>query len=114
MRRGRTISDYEETAPPTLPPLRPLVDAACTREGCSHAILATRAGLTPQYLSRVLLGQVDPTTRTLGRILAACGVRLAPVSILCGCGKVVEPERYCYAIPTCYACLPPPPPIPVV
>lgn len=27
------------------------------------------------------------------------------------CGKPVEDERICYAEPTCYACLPPPPPI---
>lgn len=29
------------------------------------------------------------------------------------CGKPVEEPRECYAIPTCYACLPPPPPLPV-
>ena len=29
------------------------------------------------------------------------------------CGRTVEPERECYAIPTCFACLPPPPPLPV-
>jgi hypothetical protein len=29
------------------------------------------------------------------------------------CGRVVEPARQCYAIPTCYACLPPPPPLQV-
>jgi hypothetical protein len=27
------------------------------------------------------------------------------------CGCVVEPARQCYAVPTCYACLPPPPPL---
>ncbi len=30
------------------------------------------------------------------------------------CGKTVEPQRECYAIPTCFACLPPPPPLPVL
>jgi hypothetical protein len=30
------------------------------------------------------------------------------------CGARTEPERWCYAIPTCFACLPPPPPIPVL
>lgn len=29
------------------------------------------------------------------------------------CGGPVEPQRHCYAIPTCYRCLPPPDPIPV-
>jgi hypothetical protein len=29
------------------------------------------------------------------------------------CGEPVEPARRCYAIPTCYACLPPPEPLPV-
>lgn len=29
------------------------------------------------------------------------------------CGRTVEPERECYAVPTCYACLPPPDPLPV-
>ncbi len=32
--------------------------------------------------------------------------------ILCRtCGQPVETERRCFAIPTCFACLPPPPPI---
>lgn len=30
------------------------------------------------------------------------------------CGKPVEERRECYVIPTCYACLPPPPPLPIV
>jgi hypothetical protein len=30
------------------------------------------------------------------------------------CGRPVEVERRVYAVPTCYACLPPPPPIPVL
>jgi hypothetical protein len=30
------------------------------------------------------------------------------------CGKPVEEERRCYAIPTCYACLPPPEPLTVI
>ncbi len=30
------------------------------------------------------------------------------------CKGIVEPERWAYAIPTCYACLPPPPPLPVL
>lgn len=29
------------------------------------------------------------------------------------CGREVEPARRCYAVPTCFACLPPPPPLPV-
>jgi hypothetical protein len=28
------------------------------------------------------------------------------------CGKPVEKVRECYATPVCYACLPPPPPLP--
>jgi hypothetical protein len=32
--------------------------------------------------------------------------------IRCACGRDVEPARHCYAIPTCYACLPPPAPLP--
>jgi hypothetical protein len=30
------------------------------------------------------------------------------------CGKPVEEDRCCYAIPTCYACLPPPEPLRVI
>lgn len=30
------------------------------------------------------------------------------------CGKPVEPERACFAIPTCYACLPPPQKLPTI
>ena len=29
------------------------------------------------------------------------------------CGKPTEPARHCYATPVCFACLPPPPPLPV-
>jgi hypothetical protein len=29
------------------------------------------------------------------------------------CGQEVEDERVCYATPTCFACLPPPAPLPV-
>ncbi len=30
------------------------------------------------------------------------------------CGEPVEKVRWCYAIPTCFACLPPPPPLEVL
>lgn len=45
--------------------------------------------------------------------------RLAPLvdlarTVCRRCGRNVEPERECYAIPTCFACLPPPPPLPVL
>ena len=30
------------------------------------------------------------------------------------CGNMVEEARRCYAIPTCYVCLPPPPPLELV
>lgn len=30
------------------------------------------------------------------------------------CGKPVEETRRCYVVPTCYACLPPPEPLPVI
>lgn len=30
------------------------------------------------------------------------------------CGMPVELARRCYAIPTCYACLPPPPPLAII
>lgn len=30
------------------------------------------------------------------------------------CGATVEPARKCYAIPMCYACLPPPQPLPLL
>lgn len=76
-RRVSTLAEiFAAEERPTIPALRPLVDAACARDGCSHAALAARAGITPPYLSRVLTGSVDPTTRTLVRILIACGVRL--------------------------------------
>lgn len=29
------------------------------------------------------------------------------------CGDLVEPARRCYAVPTCYVCLPPPEPLPI-
>lgn len=30
------------------------------------------------------------------------------------CGNAVEEDRYCYALPTCHACLPPPEPLSIV
>ena len=38
---------------------------------------------------------------------------MEPSPVFCACGRPVETARRCYAIPTCYACLPPPPPLPV-
>ena len=37
-----------------------------------------------------------------------------PVIKCVQCGKPVEHAREVYAIPTCYACLPPPEPLPVI
>jgi len=32
--------------------------------------------------------------------------------VICNqCAKPVEVQRYCYAVPVCFACLPPPPPL---
>ena len=40
---------------------------------------------------------------------------ILPFPIACrSCGAPVEEARRCYAVPTCYTCLPPPPPLPVV
>jgi hypothetical protein len=38
----------------------------------------------------------------------------APLPPCVQCGKTINEERRVYAIPTCYACLPPPEPLPVV
>lgn len=41
--------------------------------------------------------------------------KLFPDPPLCHiCGKPAEEQRRCWANPTCYACLPPPPPLPIV
>jgi len=58
------------------------------------------------------------TTRVLREAIPALldeleALRAAP-SACTQCGKPVEPERECYAIPTCYACLPPPKPLKTV
>jgi hypothetical protein len=43
-----------------------------------------------------------------------CRNELGPEPTPCRqCGAPVESERECYATPVCFACLPPPPPIPV-
>lgn len=44
-----------------------------------------------------------------GGYLAALRAILAVPRACRSCGGTVEPARQCYAIPTCYACLPPPP-----
>lgn len=36
------------------------------------------------------------------------------MKLCAACGKPVEKMRECFAIPTCYACLPPPPPLPYI
>lgn len=38
---------------------------------------------------------------------------VAPVRCRNGCGRAVEEARVCYATPVCYACLPPPAPLPI-
>jgi DNA-binding phage protein len=57
------------------------VDAACAREGWSHAVFAARANVTPQGLSRALRPDGYPSAPVLARILAACGVRLEAVPV---------------------------------
>ena len=67
---------------------------------------------------------LDTQARALGVLLArglvtyAEAMALAEVEVAarvgCAtCGGRVEPERRCYAIPTCYRCLPPPEPLPI-
>lgn len=43
-----------------------------------------------------------------------CGYALCSCTRCESCGGAVEKARHVYAHPTCYKCLPPPPPIPVV
>jgi hypothetical protein len=41
--------------------------------------------------------------------------KLSETNTFCrACGKDVEEARRCYAIPVCYACLPPPEPLKVI
>jgi hypothetical protein len=56
----------------------------------------------------------DEQREIIGLDLSAggCTIHYAPANCA-QCGKPVEEERRCYAIPTCYACLPPPEPLPV-
>jgi len=64
------------------------------------------------YAGGGLLG-MNPITITNGEGVVIGKVFAFAPEVLCACGRPVEPERHCYAVPTCYACLPPPPPIPI-
>jgi hypothetical protein len=48
--------------------------------------------------------------RDAARLAAVLAERALPIPCVY-CDKPVEENRRCYAIPTCYACLPPPPPV---
>ncbi len=107
-------------APQTGPRLT--ITASC--EGCEHrtwsantspvvALQSHRVCAHPVMGRRALLDASTPSDcPDLPAARLALLVDLART--LCRkCGRTVEPERECYAIPTCFACLPPPPPLPV-
>ena len=49
------------------------------------------------------------------RDIARCAILTQEQPLICrSCGKVAEEDRRCYAQPTCHACLPPPPALPVL
>lgn len=51
---------------------------------------------------------------TLKRTLREAREKRAAAGVKCkSCGKTVEPGRECYDMPLCYACLPPPAPLPI-
>ena len=54
---------------PELSRLRAVVDGS----GMSQAEVAEAAGMRPQALSRILLGQLDPSISRVARVLAAAG-----------------------------------------
>ncbi len=108
-------------APQTGPRLT--ITGSC--EGCCHRARTKIGGKHSAFVqcahpsctkSGAIFGDTAPTPAwcpELGRARLALFVSLA--STLCRkCGRTVEQERECYAIPTCFACLPPPPPLPVL
>ena len=102
--------------PPTLR-TGPTLAIVGSCEGCRHCRIhngALRCMGTKER--RALTGlrlRAPEWCPEMGRARGALLVSLA--STLCRkCGRTVEPERECYAIPTCFACLPPPPPMTVL
>lgn len=80
-------------------------DGISVREALRYAIAKSRDVSLPLGTVAVLPAMVkvpprDPCDRSPAKCVA--------------CDRDVEKERLCYAYPTCYACLPPPPPIPSV
>jgi transcriptional regulator with XRE-family HTH domain len=47
------------------------------RAGMSQRRLAAASGVSQEEIARIESGRVDPRTRTLGRLLAACGYELS-------------------------------------
>ena len=102
----------------------PLYEAAITRairelpEPAQLQIPSVAGSQPPKRL-----GGISPTMGQPGEIrscppgLGDCtsptpGTAAETSPTFCSCGNPVEPSREVYAIPTCYACLPPPEPLP--
>lgn len=91
--------------------------------GCEHVtddggvLLCGAKGKPSSVLDRIAFSlRIDMRTPTdCPRLSAARLALLADLArtVCRQCGATVEPERECYAVPTCYACLPPPPRMPV-
>lgn len=59
-------------------------------------------------------GESTPVTRDSGVSSTPLSAASEPEPLRClQCGKDVEEQRRCYAVPVCYGCLPPPPPLPI-
>lgn len=73
------------------------------------------AGVTAEqraYLRAVLVAAAMNALPLLIAELRELKAEVKRVAFPCRqCGKPCEPERYCYATPTCFACLPPPKPL---
>ena len=76
------------------------------------AIAKVRAGTDVEGDNAVLVGVIQ---LVLQAALLRELVEHYAAEVRCrDCGNPVEFERRVYVVPTCYACLPPPPPLPVL
>lgn len=95
----------------------PTLTMVATCVGCEHRLtdLAQASCEHPTLTPRRYLTQGQPTPAWCPRLSAARLAHLVDLArtVCRRCGAIVEPERECYAIPTCFACLPPPPRMPV-
>lgn len=64
----------QRTAYKKLPPLGKLIAKCLFENGISQCELAKNAGISPQHLSKLIIGQSEPRPKTLRKISVALNI----------------------------------------